>query len=132
MKPATEKLLENVDQAYLMEILDNLCQKYKFLEGDIAFLVAPKKVKFAQSYYNRLVKLAIDTNSYSKFPLKGVRGLNEMLIQAKHLNTVGNSLEARKLAKAVYEIVARCERNYNTNNEEDLDTIKYQLIDLLR
>ena len=131
MKPSTKNLLEDIDSSFLLEIIENLCDKYGFLEGDINFLIAPKKVKFAQAYYNKLVKLAIDTNSYSKFPNKGARGLNEMLTKAKFLESIGNLQEAKKLGKAIYEVIARCERNYNSNNEDELDSIKYSIVKLL-
>ena len=54
-----------------------------------------------------------------------------MLTKAKFLESIGNLQEAKKLAKAIYEVIARCERNYNSNIEDELDSIKYSIVKLL-
>lgn len=127
MKPKMKTFLEEADKDQLLEILTSLCDKYKYLSEEIEFLLHPKNIKNPQSYYNKLVKKAIDTNSWSKFPNKGVKGLEEMLAKLEFLEKIGNRLEAEKLAKPILEVVARCRRNYNSQNQEELTSIKSKL-----
>jgi hypothetical protein len=127
MKPKIKTLLEESDQDQLLEIIMVLCEKYKQLPEEIEFILSPKNVKNPQSYYNKLVKKAIDTNSWSKFPNKGIKGLEDMLNKLQFLEKIGNIFEAQKLAKAILDIIARCKRKYNSQNEEQLLNIKIKL-----
>ena len=127
MKPKIKTLLEESDQDQLLEIIMALCEKYKQLPEEIEFILSPKKVKNPQSYYNKLVKKAIDTNSWSKFPNKGVKGLEEMAVKLEFLEKIGNTLEAQKLAKSILDIISRCKRKYNSQNEDSLLEIKIKL-----
>lgn len=128
MKPKIKTLLEEIDSYQLLEILTSLTEKYSFLEGDIEFLLAPKNIKNPQSYYNKLVKKAIDTNSWSKFPNKGVVGLEKMISRLELLEKVGNSQEAIKLATAILAIIQRTKKKYNNQNVEELKALSLKLI----
>ena len=128
MKPKIKTLLEEADQDQLLEIIMLLCEKYKQLPEEIEFILSPKNIKNPQSYYNKLVKKSIDTNSWSKFPNKGIKGLQEMLVKLLFLEKIGNIFEAQKLAKSILDVVARCKRKYNSQNEENLLDIKNKLI----
>ena len=127
MKPKIKTLLEEADQDQLLEIIMALCEKYKQLPEEIEFILSPKNIKNPQSYYNKLVKKAIDTNSWSKFPNKGVKGLQEMVTKLDFLEKIGNIFEAQKLAKAILDIITRCKRKYNSQNEDSLLEIKIKL-----
>ncbi|MEI6728420.1 MAG: hypothetical protein WCK98_02140 [bacterium] len=127
MKPKIKTLLEEADQDQLLEIIMALCDKYKQLPEEIEFILSPKNIKNPQSYYNKLVKKAIDTNSWSKFPNKGVKGLQEMVTKLDFLEKIGNIFEAQKLAKAILDIISRCKRKYNSQNEDLLLEIKIKL-----
>jgi len=124
MKTKLKNILEEADSYQLLEILTILCEKYSYLDGEIEFILNPRNTKNPQSYYNKLVKKSIDTNSWSKFPNKGVKGLNESLEKLNLLQNFGNSQEASKLARSILDIIARCKKNYNTQNVEDLLLIK--------
>ncbi len=127
MKPKLQTFLEEADKDQLLEIIASLCEKHKTLEDDINFLLNPKNIKNPQSYYNKLVKKAIDTNSWSKFPNKGVVGLLNMVEKLEFFQKIGNIAEAEKLAKSVLDIIARTRRNYNRQNNEELDRIELKL-----
>lgn len=127
MKSKVKELLEEADSSQLIEIITLLSEKYKQLPEEIEFILNPKKLKNPQSYYNKLVKKAIDTNSWSKFPNKGVTGLEQMLEKFNLLNKVGNFDEANKLKIAILGILQRCKKKYNTQNIEELEKIKIVL-----
>jgi hypothetical protein len=127
MKRTLFALLEEAGPEQVLDILMSLCEKYPYLAEDIEFIMQPKLIKNSQAYYNKLAKKAIDTNSWSKFPNKGVKGLEKMVEKIRFLETVGNHLEAAKLAKAVLDIIARCKRNYNSQNQEELAAIQDKL-----
>jgi hypothetical protein len=127
LKCKTKQILVDAERDQLVDILLSLCEKYPNLGEDIEFLLYPKAIKNPQSYYNKLVKRAIDTNSWSHFPNKGVRGLEEMTEKINFLEKIHNDPEATKLAKAVLDIIARAKRNYNNQNQEELENIKYKL-----
>ena len=123
MKAKLKEKLSEIPNDFLLEILDNLCEKNQHLEKEIEFILNPTKIKYAQSYYNRLVKTAIDTNSWSHFPNKGIIGLRTCVSKMQLLQSVGNDQEARKLALAITGVIDRCNRNYNYNNQDQLDEI---------
>jgi hypothetical protein len=127
LKSKTKQTLVDAEHDQLIDILLALCEKYPNLGEDIEFLLHPKAIKNPQSYYNKLVKRAIDTNSWSHFPNKGVKGLSEMTDKVSFLEKIGNDMEAVKLAKAILDIIARAKRNYNNQNQEELENIKYKL-----
>ena len=127
MKSKIKTVLEEADKDQLLEILMTLCEKYNYLDGDIEFILSPRNLKNPQSYYNKLVKKAIDTNSWSKFPNKGVKGLEQMVIKLEFLDKIGNEPEAEKLAKAIFGIIERCKRNYNSQNTEGMKDILERL-----
>jgi hypothetical protein len=127
LKSKTKQILVEAERDQLVDILLSLCEKYPNLGEDIEFLLYPKAIKNPQSYYNKLVKRAIDTNSWSHFPNKGVRGLEEMVDKINFFEKIHNYPEATKLAKAVLDIIARAKRNYNNQNQEELENIKYKL-----
>lgn len=125
-----EKLVEaSLDQ--LLDIIDSLCAKNKTLEGEIEFILSPKKINQPQSYYNRYVKQSIDTNSWSKFPNKGVLGLNKCLDRLRTFEIVGNRLEAQKVAKAIFIITSKCKSKYNVQNAERLSEINQTIFKYL-
>ncbi len=128
MKPKIRAILEEADNSLLFEIIMNLCEKHKTLSEDIEFILNPKNIKNPQSYYNKLVKKAIDTNSWSHFPNKGVKGLQEMMLKLEFFQKIGNFQEAQKLAEAILGVIQRCRKNYNNQNVEELETIKSNLI----
>jgi hypothetical protein len=111
----------------VLDILLSLCEKYPNLGEEVEFLLYPKSIKNPQSYYNKLVKRAIDTNSWSHFPNKGVKALTEMATKVEFMAKIGNDPEAAKLAQAVLEIIARTKRKYNDQNREELDDLRYRL-----
>jgi hypothetical protein len=136
MKAKLKDKLAEASEDQLIDILDSLCSKYKFLEAEIEFVLSPKKIKETQSYYNRFVKQAIDTNSWSKFPNKGIDGLNKCLDRLRVFENVGNRLEAKKIAEAILIIINKCKSKYNNHNIEDLARInqivsKYLFFDIL-
>jgi len=132
MKSKIKYLLEEADSSQLLEILDILCQKYKQLPEEIEFILSPKNIKNPQSFYNKLVKKAIDTNSWSRFPNKGVKGLQEMITKLELFQKIGNHLEAKKLGIAIAGILDRCQKKYNTQNVSELFDIRIQLEQILR
>jgi len=127
MKPKIRAILEEADKDQLFEIIMSLSEKYKTLGEDIEFILDPKKIKNPQSYYNKLVKKTIDTNSWSKFPNKGVKGLEEMVDKFEFFIKIGNNLEAQKLCNAILAVIERCRKNYNSQNAEELLSIKNRL-----
>jgi hypothetical protein len=127
VKPKLKTILEEADKDQLFEILVLLCEKYKYLSEDIEFILSPREIKNPQSYYNKLVKKAIDTNSWSKFPNKGVKGLQEMIDKVFFLEKIGNIFEAQKLAKSILETISRTKKNYNSQNVEDIQALKIKL-----
>ena len=127
MKPKIRAILEEVDKDQLFEIIMSLDEKYKTLGEDIEFILNPKKIKNPQSYYNKLVKKAIDTNSWSKFPNKGVKGLEIMIDKLEFFEKIGNYLEAQKLAIAILGVIERCRKKYNNQNVEELRIIRNKL-----
>ena len=127
MKPKIRAILEEVDKDQLFEIIMSLDEKYKTLGEDVEFILSPKKIKNPQSYYNKLVKKAIDTNSWSKFPNKGVKGLEIMVDKLQFFEKIGNYLEAQKLAIAVLGVIERCRKKYNNQNVEELMIIRNKL-----
>lgn len=128
MKAKLKEKLEEAPPEMLLEILDALCEKNKHLENEIEFILSPSKIKYAQSYYNRLVKTAIDTNSWSHFPNKGIVGLWTCVDKMRLFQDAGNYLEARKLSMAIEGIIERCRRRYNNQNQEGLDEIEGVLV----
>ena len=129
MKAKLKEKLSEIPNDFLLEILDTLCEKNTHLEKEIEFILSPSKIKYAQSYYNRLVKTAIDTNSWSHFPNKGVIGLRNCVHKMQLFQNAGNDIEARKLALAITGIIERCRRRYNNQNQDELDEIWY-LVDI--
>jgi hypothetical protein len=127
LKLKTKQILLDAEHDHIVDILLTLCEKYPNLGEEIEFLLYPKFIKNPQSYYNKLVKRAIDTNSWSHFPNKGVKGLGEMADKVSFLENIGNDLEASKLGKAILDIIARTKRNYNNQNQEELENIRYKL-----
>lgn len=127
MKPKIRTILEESDKDQLFEIIMSLTEKYKTLAEDIEFILEPKKIKNPQSYYNKLVKKTIDTNSWSKFPNKGVKGLEEMMVKLEFFEKIGNFQESQKLATAILSVIERCRKNYNNQNTEELKAIKIKL-----
>jgi len=127
MKSKIKFLLEEADKDQLLEIIQSLCDKHKTLADDIEFLLTPKNIKNPQSYYNKLVKKAIDTNSWSKFPNKGVAGLQRMLEKLEFFQKINNQPEAEKLAKSILDIISRTKKKYNNQNVEELNEIKVKL-----
>ena len=127
MKPKIRTILEDADKDLLFEIIMSLTEKYKTLSEDIEFILEPKKIKNPQSYYNKLVKKTIDTNSWSKFPNKGVKGLDEMIVKLEFFEKIGNFQEAQKLALAILGVIERCRKNYNNQNVEELKSLKNRL-----
>jgi hypothetical protein len=127
MKPKIRTILEEADKDQLFEIIMSLTEKYKTLAEDIEFILDPKKIKNPQSYYNKLVKKSIDTNSWSKFPNKGVKGLEEMVVKLEFFEKIGNFQEAQKLATAILSVIERCRKNYNNQNTDELKVIKNKL-----
>lgn len=131
MKPKIKLLLEGADSSQLLEIIDILSEKYKQLPEEIEFILSPRNIKNPQSYYNKLVKKAIDTNSWSKFPNKGVKGLEEMLVKLELFQKMGNVLEANKLGLAIQGILDRCKKKYNTQNVDELLQVQEKLESIL-
>ncbi|MBC7471818.1 MAG: hypothetical protein H7196_00930 [candidate division SR1 bacterium] len=127
LKSKTKQILIDAERDQLLDILLALCEKYPNLGEEIEFLLYPKTIKNPQSYYNKLVKRTIDTNSWSHFPNKGVKGLLEMVDKIIFFEKINNDLEGIKLAKAVLDIIARTKRNYNNQNAEELEEISYKL-----
>jgi hypothetical protein len=128
MKSKIRAILEDADKDQLFEIIMSLDEKYKTLSEDIEFILEPKKIKNPQSYYNKLVKKAIDTNSWSKFPNKGVKGLEIMVEKLEFFEKIGNTIEAEKLATAVLGVLERCRKKYNSHNVEELKQIGNKLL----
>lgn len=122
----TLQYLSEADSGQLLDIIMTLCDKHKTLAEEIEFLIKPKSIKKPQSYYNKLVKKAIDTNSWSKFPNKGVKGLEQMLSKMNFFVEIGNPDEAVKLARAISDIVMRCRKKYNSQNQAELEQIAFQ------
>ena len=127
LKAKIKTQLMEAEHDQILDILLSLCEKYPNLGEDIEFFISPKSIKNPQSYYNKLVKRAIDTNSWSHFPNKGIKGLTEMTEKAEFMAKIGNDPEAKKLVKAILEIIARTKRKYNNQNVEELEFIKHQL-----
>jgi hypothetical protein len=127
MKSKIKLILEEADKDQLLEIIQSLCDKHKTLADDIEFLLTPKNIKNPQSYYNKLVKKAIDTNSWSKFPNKGVVGLQRMVEKLEFFQKINNQPEAEKLAKSILDIISRTKKKYNNQNVEELNIIKVKL-----
>ena len=96
MKAKLKEKLSEIPNDFLLEILDNLCEKNQHLEKEIEFILNPTKIKYAQSYYNRLVKTAIDTNSWSHFPNKGIIGLRTCVSKMQLLQSVGFLIQILK------------------------------------
>jgi len=130
MKPKIRTILEEADNSLLFEIILSLCEKHKTLGEDIEFILNPKNIKNPQSYYNKLVKKAIDTNSWSHFPNKGVNGLQEMVVKLEFFQKIGNFQEAQKLTEAILAIIERCRRNYNNQNVAELKEMRLKLMGL--
>jgi hypothetical protein len=127
LKSKTKALLLEVERDQILDILFALCEKYPNLGEEIEFLLYPKSIKNPQSYYNKLVKRAIDTNSWSHFPNKGVKGLGEMVEKVIFMEKIGNDPEAIKLAKAILDVINRTKKKYNNQNQDELENIKYSL-----
>jgi len=127
MKPKIRAILEDSDKDQLFDIIMSLDEKYKTLGEDIEFILEPKKIKNPQSYYNKLVKKTIDTNSWSKFPNKGVKGIEIMVNKLEFFEKIGNFQESQKLATAILAVIDRCRKNYNNQNVEELKNIKNKL-----
>ena len=127
MKPKLKELLEESSQELLLEILETLCLKDSKLEPEIEFILNPKKFRYPQSYYNKYAKNAIDTNSWSKFPNKGVAGLELCFKKVVFFESIGNLEEAGKLAYAMIELMKRCRRNYNNQNVDELKDLQKRL-----
>lgn len=127
MKPKLKEKLSEIPRDYLLEVIEALCEKNKQLENEIEFILSPSKVKYSQSYYNRLVKTMIDTNSWSHFPNKGVAGLRACYQKMQIFRNANNYTEALKIATAINEIIDRCRRKYNDQNQEELNEIWYKV-----
>lgn len=123
MKQKLKERLSEMPNDFLLEILESLCERDKTLENEIEFILSPAKIKRHQSYYNRFVKAAIDTNSWSHFPNKGVTGLLKCLEKMKLLNNAKNYTEAEKMGISILGIISRCQKKYNNQNKEELDKI---------
>ncbi|MGL4758027.1 MAG: hypothetical protein ACRCXZ_01715 [Patescibacteria group bacterium] len=130
MKPKLKSKLEESPQDQILDILDVLCSKYKNMEKEIEFLLNPKKFNQTQSYYNRYVKNSIDTNSWSKFPNKGVVGLDDCLTKMRLFISINNVSEAQKMALAIINVIDRTMKNYNSQNIEELKRIKLEALKL--
>jgi hypothetical protein len=130
MKSKLKERLSETSTEQLLDILEALCDKNPSLEGEIDFLLNPKKILYPQSYYNRIVKKEIDTNSWSHFPNKGIKGLQICLAKAKLLVEVGNTQEAKKMAIAMEIIFKKCKQKYTVQNKEELKNLHYQVIKL--
>lgn len=124
MKAKLQESLMEAGKEQLFDIIYALCEKDPKLEGEIDYVLNPKKLNYTQPYYNRLVKAAIDTNSWSIFPNKGVLGLRKCLEKALFLDSIGNRPESIKIAYAISEVIKRCKRNYNRQNTQELDEIR--------
>jgi hypothetical protein len=127
LRPKTKEQLSEAGHEQILDILFTLCEKYPNLGGEIEFLLYPKSIKNPQSYYNKLVKRAIDTNSWSHFPNKGIKGLEEMSAQVFFFEKIGNEREAIKLATAILDIIARTRKRRNNQNVTELKEIKHKL-----
>jgi hypothetical protein len=127
MKPKLKELLEESSMELLLEILETLCLKDPKLEPEIEFILNPKKFKYPQSYYNKYAKNAIDTNSWTKFPNKGVAGLERCFSKVQFFESIGNFEEAAKLAKAIIDIIKRCKKKYNNQNVDELKSLERRL-----
>jgi hypothetical protein len=127
MKSKLYEKLAELSAEHLVDIINGLCEKNKALENEIEFLLNPKKIKYPQSYYNRFVKKMIDTNSWSKFPNKGVKGLIECMNKVKQFDKSQNFPEAIKLSLSIQNIILRCKKNYNSHNVVELNDILKQL-----
>jgi hypothetical protein len=127
MKPKLIELLEESSMELLLEILETLCLKDSKLEPEIEFILNPKKFKYPQSYYNKYVKNAIDTNSWTNFPNKGVTGLERCYTRVQFFESIGNLEEAAKLAKAIIDIIKRCKKKYNYQNVDELKSLEKRL-----
>jgi hypothetical protein len=123
MKQKLKETLFESSNDLLLEIIETLCNRDKNLENEIEFLLNPKKIKNPESHYNKFVKKAIDTNSWSKFPNKGVTGLWVCLEKIKILKNAQNFEEAKKLGISILAVIDRCKRNYNSQNVEELNQI---------
>ena len=123
MKAKLKEILYDIPQDFLLEIIDILCVKNKHLENEIEMILAPSKVKYAQSYYNRMVKTAIDTNSWSHFPNKGIVGLEDSIKKMEALKLAKNPIEADKIKVAINGVIERCLNKYNNQNQDKLDEI---------
>ena len=128
LKSKIKNVLVEAERDQLLDILLSLCEKYTNLGEDIEFLLNPKLMKNPQSYYNKLVKRAIDTNSWSHFPNKGVKALEEMATKVEFMYKIGNESEAKKLAKAIIDIIVRTKKKYNNQNVAELAFIKQKLL----
>ncbi len=126
MKQKLKERLEESSMDQVLDILDVLCSKYKTMENEIEFLLNPRKINHSQGYYNKYVKISIDTNSWSKFPNKGVAGLNECLNKLRLFQSINNIPESHKMALAILGIIERCKRNNNSQNVEELKLIKIE------
>ena len=127
LKSKIKNVLVEAERDQLLDILLSLCEKYTNLGEDIEFLLSPKLMKNPQSYYNKLVKRAIDTNSWSHFPNKGVKALEEMTTKVEFMSKIGNESEAKKLAKAMADIIVRTKKKYNNQNVEELKQVAYRI-----
>lgn len=123
MKPKLKELLLESSSDQLLDVIEALCGKDKSLENEIEFLLNPKKIKHPQSYYNKFVKKSIDTNSWSKFPNKGITGLKICLEKIKLFESFGNIDESKKMKIAIKGILERCKRKYNSQNVMELKQI---------
>ena len=123
MKPSLKSTLYDADRDQILDILLALSNKFPNLDQEIEFMLDPRAIKYPQSYYNKLVKRTIDTNSWSHFPAKGVRGLEEMLIKADKLSKIGNHTESEKLKQAIADVVTRTKRHYNQQHKDELNQI---------
>ena len=120
MKTKLANTLIDASSDQLLDILTMLCEKYKYLEDEIEFIISPKTYFKTQGYYNKLAKKVIDTNSWSNFPNKGIVGLNQLLEKAELMYKLNNSQECIKIAIAIEMIILRCKRNHNQNNLDEL------------
>jgi hypothetical protein len=131
VKPKLQQLLQEADSDQLNEILYLLVNKYRHLEDEIELILTPKSIQNPVAYYQRIVKKAIDTNSYRNFPLKGVKGLSEMVIKMELFVANKTYDEAWKIGIAILKILMRCLDAGNIQHTEELFKIKNRVVTIL-
>jgi hypothetical protein len=131
VKSKLQQLLQESDADQLNEILYLLVEKYKYLEDEIELILTPKSIQNPLAYYQRIVKKAIDTNSFRNFPQKGVKGLKEM--ESKMDLFIANKTydEAWKIGISIIRILMRCMDAGNIQHVEELNILQTSVIQKL-